>query len=228
MTTKPTVKNPTVKRIPPKKLHPSKRLPFGTCLEASAAVVEFSVFSVELVRVEVSVVVVVVLLLGSSDVEGASEDVAGLSDEDASEGGAFDGVASEGGASVGDPLEGVSSEVESPVESLPASSVLLSEAGTGVSFDEDSFSLAAGVVVESGSFSALTGAVVDGAIVVLFSPWSPCSGSFSSGFCIGAPSTDDGSKTKAKAKANTMYGSFMANPFSLLFANGAEKCHLDV
>ena len=62
--------------------------------------------------------VVVVVLLGSSDVEGASEDVAGLSDEDASEVGAFDGVASEGGASVGDPLEGVSSEVESPVESL--------------------------------------------------------------------------------------------------------------
>ena len=56
---------------------------------------------------------------------------------------------------------------------IRTSSVLLSEAGTGVSFDEDSFSLAAGVVVESGSFSALTGAVVDGAIVVLFSPWSP-------------------------------------------------------
>jgi len=227
MTTKPTVKNPTVKRIPPKKLHPSKRLPFGTCLEASVAVVEFSVFSVELVRVEVSVVVVVevVLLLGSSDVEGSTADVAGLSDEDASEVGAFDGVASEGGASDGDPSEGVSSEVESPVESLSPSSVLLSEAGIVVSFVEDSFSFAADRVVESGWFSALTGAVVDGAIVVLFSPWSPCSGSLSSGFCIGLPSADVGSKTKAKAKANTMYGSFMANLFLYYLL---KKCHLDV
>ena len=78
---------------------------------------EFSVFSVELVRVEVSVVVVVVLLLGSSDVEGDTEDVAG---GDASEEGAFDGVSSEEGASVGDPSEGGSSEVELLIESLSA------------------------------------------------------------------------------------------------------------
>ena len=77
--------------------------------EASVPAVEISVFSVELIGVEVSVVVVV-LLLGSSDVEGDTEVVAGPSD----------GVPSEGGASVGDPSEGVSSEVELPIESLSA------------------------------------------------------------------------------------------------------------